>query len=131
MLFLLFKLYGSKWSILAKFINGRTDNSIKNHWNSIMRRKLKKYEKKYKSEMKEPRTYPSENMTFEEELFFKLQQKREGLEYNDFQFESLNVQKQCDRNNESVLKEPLIQDKRQSTQATHKFVQEKIPYPSI
>lgn len=43
-LFLLHKLYGNKWAILAQMINGRTDNTIKNHWNSIMRRKTKQFE---------------------------------------------------------------------------------------
>lgn len=43
-LFLLYKLYGSKWSVLSFMFSGRTDNSIKNHWNSIMKKKVRRFE---------------------------------------------------------------------------------------
>lgn len=43
LLFLSHRIYGNKWSIIAKNIYGRTDNSIKNHWNSVMKRKWIEY----------------------------------------------------------------------------------------
>ena len=39
-LYIMHKKLGNKWSRLCEYLPGRTDNTIKNHWNSTMQKKL-------------------------------------------------------------------------------------------
>ena len=52
-LFIQHQKLGNKWSQLCKFLPGRTDNTIKNHWNSTMQKKMAQFEKDYEEKIKD------------------------------------------------------------------------------
>jgi hypothetical protein len=52
-LFLYHRRLGNKWAEIAKILEGRTDNTIKNHWNSSMKKKIPDMLKEYDMYMKE------------------------------------------------------------------------------
>jgi hypothetical protein len=46
-LYICHRQYGNSWADIAQVLEGRTDNTIKNHWNSSMRKKPSDFKKEF------------------------------------------------------------------------------------
>jgi len=82
-LFLSHKNSGNKWAEMAKILEGRTDNSIKNHWNSSMRKKIADMSKTYEKYLKENLAKNKSQFEIDTELMQKyiIENKKENKDY--------------------------------------------------
>ncbi|CAA7389822.1 unnamed protein product [Spirodela intermedia] len=64
-------IHGNKWASIARLLEGRTDNAIKNHWNSTLKRRCVEAGKPRDAALEEVRVSSEDGLSFGEASSFR------------------------------------------------------------
>ncbi len=102
-LFLMHNELGNKWSKLCKFLPGRTDNTIKNHWNSTMRKKIEGFRNEFQCLIENKNDEEIKNI--KKNIMIKYQEivKKQNEKFNDEKIKNYEKFKNTDIENKLSL----------------------------